>query len=62
MTLHGVDKGFWATNLVPILDDKSLKFQSNLPLEEKEDFDMLSARLIDIQGVTSSMCRIEWKI
>ena len=52
MRLHGIKKAYWSTNLLAVLDDKSLIFKSSLDLVEKQDFDVLSAKLVKFHGVT----------
>ena len=36
MRMHGVEKAYWSTNLLAVLDDKSLTYQSGLDLADKK--------------------------
>ena len=57
---HGVEKAYWSTNLLAVLDDKSLTFQSGLDLADKQDSDVLSAKLVIFHGVTPDFYRTQW--
>ena len=58
--MHGIEKGYWSTNLLAVLDDKSLTFQSGLDLADKQDFDVLSPKLVTFHGVTPDFYRTQW--
>ena len=60
MTMYGVEKACWSTNLLAVLDDKSLAFQSRLDLADKLDFDVLAAKLVTFHGVTTDFYRTQW--
>ena len=40
MRMHGVEKAYWSTNPLAVLDDKSLTFQSGLDHADKQDLDV----------------------
>ena len=60
MIMYGVEKARWSTNLLAVLDDKSLAFQSRLDLVDKLDFDVLAAKLVTFHGVTPDFYRTQW--
>ena len=60
MTMYGVEKACWSTNLLAVLDDKSLAFQSRLDLADKLDFDVLAAKLVTFHGVPPDFYRTQW--
>ncbi len=60
MTMYGVEKACWSTNLLAVLDDKSLAFQSRLDLADKLDFDVLAAKLVTFHGVMPDFYRTQW--
>ena len=60
MRMHGVEKAYWSTNLLAVLDDKSLTFQSGLDLADKQDFDALNAKLVTFHEVTPNFYRNPW--
>ena len=60
MTMYGVEKAYWSTNLLAVLDNKSLAFQSGLDLADKLDFDVLAAKLVTFHGVMPDFYRTQW--
>ena len=60
MRMHGVEKAYWSTNLLAVLDDKSLIFQSGLDLADKQDLDVLSAKLVKFHGVAHNFNHNQW--
>ena len=59
MTMYGVEKACWSTNLLAVPDNKSLTFQSRLDLADKLDFDVLAAKLVTFHGVTPDFYRTQ---
>ena len=45
----------------PVLDEKYLKFQANLPSERKKDFGALCHTLIEYYCITTSYYRTKWR-
>ena len=60
MRMHGIEKAYWSTNLLAVLDHKSLTFQSGLDLADKQDFNVLSAKLVTFHGVMPNFYRTQW--
>ena len=60
MRMHCIEKAYWSTNLLAVLDDKSFTSQSGLDLADKQDFDVLSSKLVTFHGVTPDFYRTQW--
>ena len=60
MTMYGVEKACWSTNLLAVLADKSIAFQSRLNVADKLDFDVLAAKVVTFHGVTPDFYRTQW--
>ena len=61
MQMYGVDREFWTSNLLPLLDAASLRFQERMLLAERRDFDTLTEALVAFHEINPNHYRVQWR-
>lgn len=56
-----IPKDKWMAHIIPILDDKSRRFQERMPDDQQEDFDALQTGLLKLHGLGRAFYRQKWE-
>lgn len=60
MELYDVNPDYWISNLLPLLDPVSLRFQERMAADLKNKFEEVEKALIQLHGMTPSHYRSKW--